>query len=237
VKFDRGDTVIFSSRTIPGNEDPVNRIQNQLADRGITLITEIPEGPIHASGHPRRGELQKMYSLTKPAFVVPMHGEPRHLEAHAALAESQGIRPIRGIRDGRLFHLGPSEPHLLDADVPKGRLYRDGNLVLKSGDVAIAERRRLSWNGSIAVSLVLQRNGDIATEPEVALTGVPAEDANGLDMGERVIGAVYNAVESIPRARRKDRDMVREAVMRSVRAEMKLAWGKKPVCSVLVSMI
>ncbi len=89
VKFDRGDTVIFSSRTIPGNEDPVNRIQNQLADRGITLITEIPEGPIHASGHPRRGELQKMYRLTKPAFIVPMHGEPRHLEAHAALAESQ----------------------------------------------------------------------------------------------------------------------------------------------------
>jgi ribonuclease J len=237
VKFDRGDTIIFSSRTIPGNENAVIRIQNQLANRGLKLITEIPEGPVHASGHPRREELAKMYRLVRPSYLIPMHGEPRHLEAHAALAEAQGIVPVRGVRDGRLFHLGPAEPRLLDADVPIGRLYRDGNLLLEASDLAVVERKRLSWNGHIAISLVLRRDGEFAAEPEVDMVGVPSRDDKGLDMGERALSAVYNAVESIPRARRKDRELIREAVTRSVRAEMKLVWGKKPLCSVLVTTI
>ena len=237
VKFDRGDSIVFSSRTIPGNEGAVIRIQNQLAERGIAIVTEAPDGPIHASGHPRRGELTRMYRLTRPHYALPMHGEPRHLEAHVAFAEVHGITAIRGVRDGRLFHLGPDGPHLIDGDVPIGRLYRDGNLVLQAGDPAVVERKRLSWNGHVAVSVVIQRNGEMAADPEVEVMGIPGRDANGLDMGERALSAVYNAVESIPKARRKDRDTVREAVARSVRAEMKLVWGKKPLCSVLVSIV
>src|SRR5262249_43512432 len=126
---------------------------------------------------------------------------------------------------------------LIDSDVPAGRLYRDGNIVLQAGDPAIIERRRLSWNGHVAVSIVMQRNGEMAADPEVEVKGVPACDANGLDMGERALSAVYNAVESIPRAKRKDRELIRDAVRRSVRADMKLVWGKKPLCSVLVSIL
>jgi ribonuclease J len=237
VKFDRGDSVIFSSRTIPGNEDAVIRIQNQLADRGISLITEFPDGPIHASGHPRRGELTRMYRLTRPHYVIPMHGEPRHLETHAAFAEAHGIMPVRGVRDGRLFHLGPNGPRMLDGDIPVGRLYRDGNLILRAGDPAVIQRKRLSWNGHVAVSVVIARNGEMAAEPEIDVTGIPSWDANGLDLGERVLSAVYNAVESIPRGKRKDRELIRDAVARSIRAEMKLVWGKKPLCSVLVSHV
>ncbi|MGO8952476.1 MAG: ribonuclease J [Rhodomicrobium sp.] len=237
VKFDRGDSIVFSSRTIPGNEDAVIRIQNQLAERGIAIVTEAPDGPVHASGHPRRGELTRMYRLTRPHYALPMHGEPRHLEAHVAFAEVHGITAIRGVRDGRLFHLGPDSPHLIDGDVPIGRLYRDGNLVLQAGDPAVVQRKRLSWNGHVAVSVVIQRNGEMAAEPEVEVVGIPGCDANGLDMGERALSAVYNAVESIPKARRKDRETIRDAIARSVRAEMKLVWGKKPLCSVLVSIV
>jgi ribonuclease J len=166
-----------------------------------------------------------------------MHGEPRHLESHAALAQANGIVPVRGVRDGHLIHLGPNEPHVVDPDVPVGRLYRDGNLILPAGDMAVVERKRLAWNGHVAASVILARNGELAAEPEVDLTGMPAMDANGNDMGERVVSAVYNAVESIPRSRRRDLETVRDAVTRSIRAEMKLAWGKKPLCSVLVSII
>jgi len=144
---------------------------------------------------------------------------------------------VRRVRDGRLFHLGPNAPHVIDEDVPVGRLYRDGNLVLEAGDPAIIERKRLSWNGHVAASIVLNRSGEMASEPEVEVTGLPLRDANGADLAERALSAVYNAVESIPRPRRKDRELVREAVTRSIRAEMKLVWGKKPVCSVLVSLI
>jgi ribonuclease J len=237
VKFDQGDSIIFSSRTIPGNEAPVIRIQNQLADRGIAIITENPDGAIHASGHPRKGELTRLYRLTRPAYLVPMHGEARHLESHAAHAEAHGIMAVRRVRDGRILHLGPHDPHIVDEDVPIGRLYRDGNLVLEAGDPAVIQRKRLSWNGHVAASIVINRHGEIAAEPEVDVTGLPLRDANGANLAERALSAVYNAVESIPRAKRKDRDLVRDAVTRSIRAEMKLVWGKKPLCSVLVSMI
>jgi ribonuclease J len=237
VKLDRGDTVLFSSRTIPGNESAVLGIQNRLADRGVAVIAEGTESPIHASGHPRRGELKKMYRLTRPAFLIPMHGEPRHLESQAALGEAHGVSAIRGVRDGHLVHLGPGEPHVIDRDVPIGRLYRDGHLILEAGDMAVVERKRLSWNGHVAASVIVARSGELVGEPQVDLTGLPAVDAKGLNMGERVVGAIYNAVESIPRSRRRDAETVRDAVTRSIRADMKLAWGKKPLCSVLVSVI
>jgi ribonuclease J len=236
VKLSRGDTVIYSARTIPGNEEGVIRLQNRLADQGVHVVTEDPRGPIHASGHPRRGELAQLYRWLRPKYIIPMHGEPRHLEEHALFARERGLVPVLGIRDGKMVRLLPGAPEVIDT-APVGRIYRDGTLLLSPDDDSIRERRKLAWVGMIAVSVVLTRQGEIVGEPQVAAQGIPLEDQNGIDLEERALNAVEGALESIPRQRRRNPDLVREAVERSVRAEMKSAWGKKPVCVALVTVV
>jgi ribonuclease J len=235
VKLERGDSMIFSARAIPGNEEAVIRIINLLADRGVKVITDVPEGPVHASGHPRRGELAKLYQWTRARFFVPMHGEPRHLEEHSAFAEKHGLHAVRGVRNGKLLKLGPGVPEIIDT-VPVGRLYRDGRLLLED-DTPIRQRRKLAWVGTVTVSLALSRSGELAADPQISMFGLPEEDENGLDMGERVLNAVHGAFDSIPRPRRKDANLIGDAVQRAIRAEVNAAWGKKPLCSVLVSLV
>jgi ribonuclease J len=235
VTLDSGDWVIFSSRTIPGNEKAVARVQNGLADRGIEVITDA-DAPVHVSGHPRRGELEQLYGWVKPAIAIPMHGEGRHLEAHARLAEKLGVSQVVRARNGAMVRLLPGPAAIID-DVPVGRLYRDGLVLTRADDGQVRERRRLSFAGSVAVSLVLSEKGVLLAEPEVALTGLPQANAQGVPFETIARDAVIGTIESIPKPRRKDQALVSEAVRRSVRAAVNQAWGKKPVCSVLLTVI
>ena len=235
VTLDPGDWVIFSSRTIPGNEKAVARVQNGLADRGIEVITDT-DASVHVSGHPRRGELEQLYGWVKPAIAIPMHGEGRHLEAHARLAERLGIEQVVRARNGAMVRLLPGPAAIID-DVPVGRLYRDGMILTRADDGQVRERRKLSFAGSIAVSLVLSEKGVLLAEPEVALTGLPQNDTQGIPFATIARDAVIDTLESIPKPRRKDSALVSEAVRRSVRAAVNQAWGKKPVCSVLLTVL
>jgi ribonuclease J len=235
VELEEGDRVIFSSRTIPGNEKAVSRVQNGLADLGIEIITDQDEA-VHVSGHPRRGELEQLYGWVKPGIAIPMHGEGRHLEAHAKLAERLGVEQVVRARNGTMVRLLPGPAEIID-DVPVGRLYRDGTILTRADDGQVRERRKLSFAGSVAVSLVLSDKGVLLAEPEIALTGLPPADAQGTPFAEIVRGAVSGTIESIPRPKRKDQALVSDAVRRSVRAAVNQAWGKKPMCSVLVTML
>jgi ribonuclease J len=235
VELEEGDRVIFSSRTIPGNEKAVSRVQNGLADLGTEVITDQDEA-VHVSGHPRRGELEQLYGWVKPGIAIPMHGEGRHLEAHARLAESLGVEQVVRARNGTMVRLLPGPAEIID-DVPVGRLYRDGTILTRADDGQVRERRKLSFAGSVAVSLVLSDKGVLLAEPEIALTGLPPADAQGTPFAEIVRGAVSGTIESIPRPKRKDQALVSDAVRRSVRAAVNQAWGKKPMCSVLVTML
>ena len=235
VALEPGDRVIFSSRTIPGNEKGVARIQNALADEGIEVITD-QDAAVHVSGHPRRGELEQLYRWVQPRIAIPMHGEGRHLEAHARLAEKLGVSEVIRARNGTLVRIAPGPAKIID-EVPTGRLYRDGALITRADAGQVRERRKLSFAGSVSVSLVLSEKGALLADPEVALSGVPAFNLEGIAFETIARDAAIGAIESIPKPRRKDEAMVSEAVRRSVRAAVNQAWGKKPVCSVLLTVL
>ncbi len=235
VELEKGDWVIFSSRTIPGNEKAVSRVQNGLSDLGVEVITD-QDAPVHVSGHPRRGELEQLYQWVKPRIAIPMHGEGRHLEAHARLAERLGVKQVVRARNGAMVRLLPEPAEIID-EVPVGRLYRDGLILTRADDGQVRERRKLSFSGSVAVSLVLSAKGVLLAEPEIALTGLPAADNEGTPLADIVHSAVVGTIESIPRPKRKDQTLVSDAVRRSVRAAVNQAWGKKPMCAVLLTVL
>jgi ribonuclease J len=235
VVFSPGDTMVFSSRTIPGNERAVNAIINALVDQGVKIVTE-RDRPVHVSGHPRQDEIAELYRWLRPGTVIPAHGEPAHLSAHAAFARRQGIGNVVEARNGDVVRLAPGRPEKV-SEIETGRLYRDGNLIGAADAVGFTERRHLSFAGHVAVSITLGRKGDIVADPEVALAGIPLADASGRRFEDVVLDAVNGALDSIPSGRRRDEEVVREAVYRSVRAAMRDSWGKKPVCSVLVAVL
>jgi ribonuclease J len=234
ISLDKGDMVIFSSRTIPGNEKAVGRIQNGLARNGCEILTD-GEALVHVSGHPRRDELRPMYRWMRPKIAVPMHGEARHLKAQAELAREMGVKTTFTLTDGEILRLAP-DPAVID-DAPVGRLFRDGRLLVSESDGPVRERRKLSIVGVVAVSLVVSRKGALIGEPLAVLDGVPAENAQGDSMLDIVLDAIEGTLRSIPEKHRKNPDSLAESVRRSVRAAVNEAWGKKPICKVLVNVV
>ena len=234
ISLDKGDLVIFSSRTIPGNEKAVGRIQNNLARNGCSLLTD-GEALVHVSGHPRRDELRSMYRWMRPRVVVPMHGEARHLKAQAELAREMGAKVVMTVYNGEIARLAP-DPMIID-DAPIGRLFRDGRLLVPEADGPVRQRRKLSVVGIVLVSLRLSRKGTVLADPQAVLPGVPEQTADGEAMLDVVLDAVDGTLRSLPHPGRKSAESVAESVRRAVRAAVNEAWGKKPICKVLVNVI
>ena len=234
ISLDKGDLVIFSSRTIPGNEKAVGRIQNNLARNGCDILTD-GEALVHVSGHPRRDELRRMYRWLRPQVAVPMHGEARHLKAQAELAREMGVKTIFSVLDGEILRLSPDAAVIDDA--PVGRLFRDGRLLVEESEGPVRARRKLAAVGIVIVSLCLSRRGELLSEPQAVLDGVPAETARGEAMLDVVLDAVDGTLRSIPGQGRKSAELVAEAVRRAVRAAVNETWGKKPICKVMVNVI
>jgi ribonuclease J len=233
VAFAAGDIVVFSSRAIPGNEKAIQDIKNGLIEQGVHVITD-SEALVHVSGHPRRNELQKMYEWTRPKIVVPVHGEATHLAAHKELAEQSGIAVVPRVRNGDMLRLAPGPAEVV-GEAPHGRIFKDGTLIGDYDEMGIGERKKLSYVGHVAINVVLDGRYDIVGDPDLVLIGLPAYDDEGDEMEDVLYDAVVGAIDSIPRARRKDTDMVQEAVRRAVRATANQAWGKKPVVTVFLT--
>ncbi len=233
VALSPGDTVIFSSRTIPGNEKAILEIKNRLIDQGVRII-EDGDALVHVSGHPRRAELAQMYTWTRPRIGVPVHGESAHLVAQGALMAQNGIAEVAQVRNGDMLRLAPGSAEIID-QVPFGRLFKDGILIGSEEAMGIKDRRKLSFAGHVAVNVVLDERYELAGDPDLVAIGVAAADASGEPIEDIMLDAAIGAIESIPRARRKDLDLVQESVRRAVRAAANDAWGKKPLVTVFVT--
>jgi len=233
VALTAGDTVIFSSRTIPGNEKAILEVKNRLIDLGMKII-EDGDALVHVSGHPRRSELRQMYQWVRPQIGVPVHGEAAHLVAQGSLMAMSGIGQVAQVRDGDMLRLAPGAAAIID-EVPFGRVYKDGRLVGTDEAMGIKDRRKLSFAGHVAVNVVLDEKYELAGDPDLVAIGVAEADATGEALEELMLDAAIGAVDSIPRQRRKDLDLVQESVRRAVRAAANEAWGKKPLVTVFVT--
>lgn len=226
VHLAEGDTVIFSSRVIPGNELAIFDVQNQLAARGIELLTA-EDHFVHVSGHPCRDELAQMYRWIRPRVAIPVHGEVRHQVAHARLAGEMQVPQTLIPQNGHLFRLAPGRPQLID-EVPSGRMHLDGRVLVAEGEGLARSRRAMGHAGLLVVSLVLDEKGRVAAPPAVLAEGMP----------QPVAEAVERAVAEAARGgRRNDPDELAESVRRAARRAAHDAWGKKPVTRVLVTEV
>jgi ribonuclease J len=227
-----GDIVVFSSRTIPGNEKAVGKIINGLVAQGIEVVTDRTQ-LVHVSGHPRRAELAQMYAWLRPKIAIPAHGEAVHLSEHANFARAQGVSEVIRALNGDIVLLAANQAGIV-GQVEHGRLYKDGDILLPNGDDCVAQRRKLSFAGVVSIALALSGKGDLSGDPDVMIAGLPARTRQGAGMDDLIDAAIFETFENLPRGKRRDADAVSTAIERAVRNAVNTAWGKKPAVHVLV---
>ncbi|MGH6840405.1 MAG: ribonuclease J, partial [Methylocella sp.] len=202
VSLDPGDKVIFSSRTIPGNEREVGRIINNFVRSGVEVITD-RTALVHASGHPRRGEVAQLYAWIRPQIAIPAHGEDVHLAEHAAFAKLQGIQYVITARNGDVVLLAPGSPGIV-GEAPSGRLCKDGNSLVPFADEALKTRQRLAVSGIVTIALAVTAQGDLAGVPDVMTAGIPARARDGAAIDVIVDDALFQTFDHLPRQKRRD---------------------------------
>ena len=229
LKLAEGDTVIFSSKIIPGNEIAIGRIMDALSELGAVIVTE-RQAHVHVSGHPGRPELAAMYDWIRPQILIPVHGEARHLREQARFALAHGVPQALVQHNGDVIRLSPGGPKKVD-EVRVGRLVLDGDVILPADGSTITMRRRISVNGLIAVALPLGPDGVLAGDPLVRPFGVPVEE----DRDDFIADATDSASRAFGRGH--DEEKMREAVRLAVR-RCATAWtGKKPIVEVIVMRV
>ena len=227
ISLDAGDTVVFSSKQIPGNEVAIGRIQNILAGRGVEMVTE-KQAHVHVSGHPGRPELAAMYGWLRPNLLMPVHGEMRHLMEQARFGLSQGVPRALVQTDGDIVRLAPGEPEKI-GHASVGRLVLDGDVILPADGATINERRKLGINGQMSVAVAVTAKGRLAGPPRVRAQGVPVEEER-----EPFIAEAEEAAAEAVRDATGNRERLREDVRLAVRRVATRWTGKKPIVDVLI---
>lgn len=226
IALGEGDTVVFSSRVIPGNERAIGTVQDNLVRRGVNLMTDI-DHLVHVSGHPARDELRRMYRLVKPRYAVPTHGEWRHLSAHAGLAQEAGARTIM-MEDGDILSLAPGHAEVVDS-APVGKLVLDGNRLTPLGGGVMSARRRMLFNGVVLASIAVDTSGKLRGDARVSAPGLFDSDDPELD---RVSREFTDAVADLPASLRRDDAALTDAARAALRRALGKRLQKRPLVDV-----
>ncbi|GAA5057621.1 ribonuclease J [Erythrobacter westpacificensis] len=226
IGLDEGDVILFSSRVIPGNEIAIGRVQNQLAERGIVMVTD-RQSEIHVSGHPGRPELEALYGWLRPDVLVPVHGEVRHMQEQARLGRASGIAHSVFQKNGDIVRLAPGSPGKI-AEVRTGRLVLDGDIIVPADGDAVTMRRRLSRDGILIV--VLDQTGGVHVEG----IGLPL-DEDYEEFVEEAEADVLAGINKLKGRRREDREEVLEAARLAARRAAQRWSGKKPQTRVIIA--
>ncbi len=227
LKLSEGDTVVFSSKQIPGNEMAIARIQNMLAAKNINMVTD-RQAHVHVSGHPGRPELALMYKWIRPEILLPVHGEMRHMAEQARFGLSEGIANAVIQQNGTVIRLAPNGPSFVGHE-KVGRLILDGDVILPADGATMNERRRISLHGLVAVTVAIDAKGKVRGEPGVAIQGIPVEEDR-----EDFIAEVRVAAAGAVSDTQRDEVRLRESIRLAVRRRATQWTGKKPIVEVSI---
>lgn len=234
VKLGLGDHCIFSSRVIPGNELSIGRLQDKLADRGVRLYTEKDHPGIHVSGHPCRDELRQMYNWARPQIAVPTHGMRRHLMEHANLARDMQVPETVTPRNGDMVRLAPGPAAIID-EVPSGRLFVDGGMLVEEAGEALRERKHAASNGVLVVSFALDKRGRIVSDIDVRGIGLPGDAERPLgDVLDDLAERAEQAVRNLKGDALEDELVIEQAVSRALKKASQQVWDRRPIVETVV---
>lgn len=234
MQLKEGDMFLFSSKTIPGNERDVLRIMNALSEMGVDVVDDT-NGLYHVSGHANRPDLEMVHGILKPAFLIPMHGEHRHLRAHAKLAETGGIK-AEIATNGMMIDLGGNAPEVAEY-IETGRLYLDGSVIIPALGGVVRDRIRMALNGHVMVTLLLDENDEPLGEAWAELMGLPGIGKTGQALSDTIETELNDFLSRIEDRVRRDDDKLDEAIRRIVRQVSMEEIGKKPEVTVVVSRL
>ncbi len=218
--------MIFSSRVIPGNERAIGTVQDNLIRRGVRLMTDA-DHLVHVSGHPARDELRKLYKLVRPRYAVPVHGEWRHLSAHAALAQEAGATPVL-LEDGDILQLAPGRAEVVDS-APVGRLAVDGTRLVPFTGRVLSARRRMLFNGVVVASFAVDEAGRVRGRPRISAPGL--FEADDPEHG-RIEGEFAAAIDDFPAPLRRDDAALADAAKAALRRAIGRRVQKRPLVDV-----
>ena len=230
LKLHAGDTVIFSSKIIPGNEESILNVQNNLSRQGVNVITTLDNPNIHASGHGSKPELEQLYNLLKPQIVIPVHGEPIHLFRNAKIATECKIKNVEIIDNGDFIAIEDGKKPVVVEKIPTAEIIIDGTRHISATNDVFSARRKINYNGAVFISLIINKSG-LVGKPEVSSVGMFETDSTGM-IKSAIIAEIKSTIKNLSKKELSRDDTIREITVASTRRVIRDLMDKKPPISV-----